>query len=146
MLGLVTLVAWADGERTYPELRTLATFRDREGVNDKVRDSFSKKWEESEHDHDTLFKSGVAAVKGAKKDQKARVCAWMWNVALSSGAPGDEGKAWSDTHDWPPTWNPSASNVSETEKKWIDKALKELKVDAKEMTDALARLPRLPRD
>lgn len=135
LLGITTIVAWADGENQKSELDARVQMILHEEMDPKTIDAFKVKYNKIA-DKEKVFEASVEALQELTHEDRVKACAWAYQIAViaKSGADGEL------DYDMD-TWQKNEVNIDPEEKLWIDKTLKALDVKAEEVLIALGALP-----
>jgi len=79
-LALTTIVAWANGILDNSQIDTRVQMILEEGITQTEVDEFQEKYD-AFPDNFTLYNAAIKALSTEPTEVKARVCAWMWQVA-----------------------------------------------------------------
>ena len=139
LLGLTTIVAWADGENQSSEVDARVKMMFHENISSDTLEEYSLKHERIS-DHENVFRLCIASLKKSASSEKAKACAWMYQVALvaSNGKDGDLDYI-------EDTWEANNSNLDNEELQWINRARQELGVSLSEQKYEFEKLPKIER-
>lgn len=139
LLGLTTVVAWADGANQEAEIDTRVTMILVENITNDQFDAFKVKYDEINSLEFTYHES----VKGLSKlsvEQKAKALAWMWEVA-NVGTPDEDNMVDLGNLEAVEEWQKRNNYVGLAELTWINRAKKELGVSLELIKKAFSLLP-----
>ncbi len=139
LLGLTTIVAWADGENQSSEVDARVKMMFHEKISTDTLESYREKHERIIN-HEDVYLLSIAALKNKSAAEKAKACAWMYQVAIvaSTGKDGDldyiEDK-----------WEAHNENLENEELVWINKARADLGVSLAQQKYEFDKLPDIER-
>lgn len=139
LLGLTTIVAWADGENQSSEVDARVKMMFHEGISADTLQDYSEKHERI-GDHNDVYRLCVASLKTKSASEKAKACAWMYQVAMVA-ANGKDG----DLDYIEDTWEANNSNLDNVELEWINKARADLGVSLAQQKYEFEKLPKIER-
>lgn len=139
LLGITTIVAWADGENQKSELDARVQMILHEEMDSRTIDSFKAKYNQID-DKEKVFEASVEALKELNHEDRIKACAWAYQIAVIAKV-GADGELDYDMD----TWRINEVNVDPEEKYWIDKTLNALGVSPEEVLVALGALPDVKR-
>ena len=139
LLGLTTIVAWADGENQSSEVDARVKMMFHEKISAETLEEYSAKHERIS-DHENVYRLCIAALTNKSSADKAKACAWMYQVAMvaSNGKDGDLDYI-------EDTWEANNSNLDNDELKWINKAREDLGVSLSQQKYEFEKLPKIER-
>ena len=139
LLGLTTIVAWADGENQSSEVDARVKMMFHEKISTETLESYKDKHDRISN-HDDVYLLSISALKMRSATEKAKVCAWMYQVAIvaSNGKEGDldyiEDK-----------WEGHNENLDNEELVWINKTREDLGVSLAQQKYEFDKLPDIER-
>ena len=139
LLGLTTVVAWADGENQQAEIDTRVTMILNENISNDEFNAFKVKYDEI----NSLEFTYQECIKGLQKltiEEKSKALAWMWEVA-NVGTPDEEDMVDLGSLEAVEEWQKRNNYVGLEELSWINRAKKELNVSLTEIKKAFSLLP-----
>ncbi len=139
LLGLTTVVAWADGDNQEAEVDTRVTMILNEGITNDQFNAFKEKYDEI----NSLEFTYQECIKGLSKltvEKKAKALAWMWEVA-NVGTPDEEDMVDLGNLEAVEEWQKRNNYVGLDELTWINRAKKELNVSLTDIKKAFSELP-----
>ncbi len=139
LLGLATVITWADGENQCSEIDVLVQLMVEEKITDKEFESFKLKYDEID-DFETVFLMSISVMQNKKLDDRSRALAWMWQVA-NVADENSEGRL-NYIED---VWKNNTQNVDLDELRWINRAKRLLNVDLEDFKSAFNKLPETQR-
>lgn len=139
LLGLATVITWADGENQRSEIDVLVQLMVEEKITDKEFESFKLKYDEID-DFETVFLMSISVMQNKKLDDRSRALAWMWQVA-NVADENSEGRL-NYIED---VWKNNTKNVDLDELRWINRAKRLLNVDLEDFKSAFNKLPETQR-
>lgn len=139
LLGLTHLVAWADGENQGSELDAKVQMLITEQIAESTIDDFKSKHEELSSYEET-FNYSMSTLKEESKENQAKACAWMWQIAIIAGV-GTDGELDYDID----VWKQDDSKVENEEKNLVEKAMKTLDISSADLKSAFEKLPKIGR-
>lgn len=134
LLGLATVITWADGENQRSEIDVLVQLMVEEKITDKEFESFKLKYDEID-DFETVFLMSISVMQNKKLDDRSRALAWMWQVA-NVADENSEGRL-NYIED---VWKNNTKNVDLDELRWINRAKRLLNVDLEDFKSAFNKL------
>ena len=138
LLGLTTVVAWADGQNQSSQVDSRVTMILKEGITNDEFNAFKKKYDELNSLEFTYLES-IKALQKLPRESQAKAIAWMWevaNVATSEDAMVDLSQL-----EQVEEWIKSKKYVQLDELKWINRAKKDLKLSVNEINAAFLAIP-----
>lgn len=135
LLGLTTIVAWADGNNETPEVDARVQMIFEEKISDDSIEAYKNKYRELKT-LEGVFKESIASLKNEPVEKQANALAWMWKVANVASEGTDETYGHIDD-----IWKDRTKNVDLQELQWINNAKKALKLPLDEFKKAFAKLP-----
>ena len=139
LLGLTTVVAWADGENQQSEIDTRVTMILKEGITNDEFNAFKKKYEEI-NSLEFTFQESLEALQDMSTEKKAKALAWMWEVA-NVGTTDEEDMVDLSHLEIVEDWQKKKDYVGLEELAWINRAKKELKLSVDEIKAAFEAIP-----
>ena len=139
LLGLATVITWADGENQRSEIDVLVQLMVEEKITDSDFESFKRKYDEID-DFETVFLMSISVIQNKSLDDRSRALAWMWQVA-NVADENSEGRL-NYIED---VWKNDTKNVDLDELRWINRAKRLLNVDLEDFKSAFNRLPETQR-
>ena len=135
LLGLTTIVAWADGNNETPEVDARVQMIFEEQISDDSIESYKNKYK-TLGTLEGVFDSSISSLKNESVEKQANALAWMWKVANIASQGTDETYGHIDE-----VWKDSTANVDLKELHWINSAKKALKLPLADFKKAFAILP-----
>lgn len=139
LLGLTTVVAWADGKNQGPEIDTRVAMILEEGITNDEFNSFKKKYDEI-NSLEFTFQQSIKGLLKLTKEEQAKAIAWMWEIANVS-TPDEEEMIDLSQLETVENWQKHPDYVDLEELVWINRAKKELNLSVAEIKVAFALLP-----
>ena len=136
LLGLTTIIAWADGNNETPEVDARVQMIFEENISDDSIDSYKGKYQNIGNLED-VFNESMSTLENEPVAKQANALAWMWKVANIASQGTDE--MYGHIED---VWKDKTKNVDIEELVWINKAKKHLKLPLEDFKSAFAALPK----
>lgn len=135
LLGLTTIVAWADGNNETPEVDARVQMIFEEKISDDSIESYKNKYKDL-GTLEGIFDSSISSLKNEPIEKQANALAWMWKVANIASEGTDETYGHIDE-----VWKDKTANVDLKELQWINNAKKALSLPLEDFKKAFAILP-----
>lgn len=138
LLGLTTVIAWADGENQSSQIDSRVTMILTESITNDEFNAFKKKYDEL-NSLEFVYLESIKALKKLSIESQAKGLAWMWevaNVATSEDEMVDLGQL-----EQVEEWIKDKKYVQLDELKWINRAKKDLGLTVDEINKAFEILP-----
>lgn len=138
LLGLSTIIAWADGENQSSQIDSRVTLILKEGISNDEFNAFKKKYDEI-NSLEFVYQESIKSLKQLDEPSQAKAIAWMWevaNVATSEDEMVDLGQL-----EQVEEWIKDKKYVQLDELKWINRAKKDLGLSVEAINNAFAALP-----
>lgn len=138
LLGLTTVVAWADGTNQTSQVDSRVTMILKEGITNDEFNAFKKKYDELNSLEFTYLES-IKALQKLPRESQAKAIAWMWEVA--NVATTDDEMVDLSQLEQVEEWIKNKKYVQLDELKWINRAKKDLKLSVEEINAAFIAIP-----